>query len=89
MFLIEPQKTNFQCIISGGGAKHKVLLSDLKKELKGIKISTLNIKGLNIDNKESFLMTVLGISSYLNLYNNVPSVTGAKRRVICGKKYEL
>ena len=42
---------------------------------------------INIDNKESFLMAVLGTRSYLNLYNNVPSVTGAKKLTILGKLY--
>ena len=44
--------------------------------------------GLNIDNKEAFLMCLLGYTRIMNIPNNLPSVTGASIETICGTLYE-
>ena len=79
---------NMNVIISGGGIKNKVLFNDIKKELKANKVVLMNYNGINIDNKESFLMCLLGYTRYFNIPNNVPSVTGAKSSLVCGEIYE-
>ena len=48
----------------------------------------MNYNGINIDNKESFLMCLLGYTRFKNIPNNVPSVTGADFEVVCGDLYE-
>ena len=88
LFIDKKYNNNFKIILSGGGVKNKVLLSDLKNELIDYDISLLNLNGLNIDNKESFLMCLLGYTRFKNIPNNVPSVTGANSDVICGDLYE-
>jgi len=74
-------------IVGGGGAKNLILINDLKKSLN-TNIQSIHYNGINIDNKESFLMCVLGCTTYNNIPNNMPSVTGADREVICGELYE-
>jgi len=78
----------YELIISGGGIKNKILLSDLKKNFKGINVSNLDMNGLNIDNKEAFLMCLLGYTKIMNIPNNLPSVTGASMETVCGTLYE-
>ena len=48
----------------------------------------MNLSSINIDNKESFLMCLMGYTRYMNIKNNVPSVTGANINVVCGDIYE-
>ncbi len=74
-------------ILSGGGVKNKVLFDDIKKGLNN-KIILMNYEGINIDNKESFLMCLLGYTRFFNIANNIPSVTGAVNEVVCGEIYE-
>tara|TARA_B110000116_G_C16788401_1_gene562298 strand:+ start:738 stop:1835 length:1098 start_codon:yes stop_codon:yes gene_type:complete len=88
LFISDIYKNNFKIILSGGGVKNKVLLSDLKNEFIDYDISLLNLNGLNIDNKESFLMCLLGYTRFKNIPNNVPSVTGADSEAVCGDLYE-
>ena len=77
-----------ELVVSGGGVKNKILLSDIKKEFQNTKVSKLNMNGLDIDNKEAFLMCLLGYTKIMNIPNNLPSVTGASIETICGKLYE-
>ena len=79
---------NKKIILSGGGVKNKILVKDLKKMLINDEIIEMNYNGINIDNKESFLMSLLGVTAFHNIPNNMPSVTGADKKVICGRLYE-
>ena len=54
----------------------------------GDKSKLRNLRGINIDNKESFLMCLLGYTRFFNIENNIPSVTGAVNKVVCGEIYE-
>ena len=80
---------HYELIISGGGVKNKILLLDIKNEFESINVSKLNMNGLDIDNKEAFLMCLLGYTKILNIPNNLPSVTGASMYTVCGKLYEF
>ncbi len=71
--------------ISGGGAKHRILVEDLKENLSNLFI--MDSCNISVDNKESFLMCVMGYSRIKNLYNNMPSVTGAKKLDVYGEIY--
>ena len=69
------------------GASPEIISKNLA-ELKANKVVLMNYNGINIDNKESFLMCLLGYTRYFNIPNNVPSVTGAKSSLVCGEIYE-
>ena len=43
---------------------------------------------INKDNKEAFLMCLLGYTAYNRIPNNVSKVTGASKEVVCGEIYE-
>ena len=81
------QSEVYQIVVSGGGSKNKMIIDDINREL-GIKVKFLNINGLNIDNKEAFLIAVLGISTYFGLPNNSITVTGCSKELTCGLIYE-
>ncbi|MBI65459.1 MAG: hypothetical protein CMG64_04120 [Candidatus Marinimicrobia bacterium] len=85
-FLDKKEFQNSNIIISGGGAKNLTLVNELKKNNSNI--NSIDYKGININNKESFLMCLLGFTFYNNIFNNMPSVTGAKKKVVCGELYE-
>ena len=62
------------------------LVNELEKNNSNI--NSIDYRGINIDNKESFLMCLLGLTSYNSIFNNMPSVTGAEKKVVCGELYE-
>jgi len=73
-------------VISGGGAHHKLLVNDLKENFSNLYL--MNKYKISVDNKEAFLMAVLGYTCYNNIINNMPSVTGAYQDDIYGEIYE-
>ena len=73
-------------ILSGGGAKHRILVEDLKENLSNL--LTIDSYDISIDAKEAFLMAVMGFSCYKNIPNNMPSVTGASGKHIYGQIYK-
>ncbi len=75
-------------IVSGGGVKNTVLFDDLKNEFKNMKVEKFRFNGLNIDNKEAFLICLLGYTRVHKIENNIPLVTGAKLKTVCGDLYE-
>ena len=82
------KNNEFKIVVSGGGVKNKKLMDDLKNILSIDDISEINYDGINIDNKESFLMCLLGITAFRRIPNNMPSVTGANKKIVCGRIYE-
>ncbi len=79
---------NFILLISGGGANNNMLVADLANLFSKEKIHTSEFFNINIDAKEAFLMAVMGFSRFLNINNNMPSVTGARKYASYGKIYE-
>ena len=79
---------DYSLILSGGGTKNLVLISDLKYFF-GKNISSLK-EFINIDEdiKEGLLMSVMGYCRYKKLNNNMPSVTGANKYDTYGDIYE-
>ena len=88
LFINEKLTDNDKIIISGGGVKNKTLFNDLCSEFKNTNVKKMNLNNINIDNKEAFLMCLMGYTRYMNIENNIPSVTGAKCNVVCGDIYE-
>ena len=73
-------------MISGGGAHHTLLVKDLNENLSNL--CFMDKYKISIDNKESFLMAILGYTCYNKITNNMPSVTGASKYAVYGQKYE-
>jgi len=75
---------NETLLVTGGGA-HNVFLMDL------IKAKNLNLSPADnvlIDNKESLIMSLLGVRFLENKFNVLASVTGAQFNTICGDLYK-
>lgn len=73
--------------VSGGGAKNKTLLSQLKNELPQLKIGFAERDGITTDNKEAFGFAYLAYLRMMNMPGNIPKVTGASEHAILGKIY--
>ena len=80
-----------EIVISGGGVKNNTLIAHLRKlfsvgAYRGMpKITTSDKYGLPWKFKEAMLFALLGYTCYKNIPNNIPSCTGAKKKVILGK----
>ena len=74
--------------ISGGGVKNNLLMNDISKIFNKTKILTSDFFNIDTDVKEAFLMAVMGLARYKKIYNNMPSVTGAKKYDFYGKIYK-
>jgi anhydro-N-acetylmuramic acid kinase len=77
-------KTYLVC--AGGGAENPLLFDLLKKGLAPFSVETIRSRDMNVDSKskEALLMAVLANETIYGGASNVPSATGAKRRIICG-----
>lgn len=75
-----------EVIIGGGGAYNPTLMKFLRKYLpKHIELKTHEDYGISNNFKEVMAFAVLGYCTYYRIPNNVPSCTGAKKRVVLGK----
>lgn len=74
-----------ELIVSGGGAKNKFFMEYLKNGMSEVKVYKSDDFGINGDAKEAIAFAVLGNETIMGHFNNVPSVTGAKKKVILGK----
>lgn len=74
-----------EIIFTGGGAYNKFIINYIKARLPTIKILTFEDIGENSDAKEAIAFTVLGNETLNRSYNNCPSATGAKDKVILGQ----
>jgi anhydro-N-acetylmuramic acid kinase len=73
-------------IIGGGGAYNPALMKFLRQYLpKNIELKTHADYGISNNFKEAMAFALLGYCTYYGIPNNVPSCTGAKKRVILGK----
>ena len=86
--LLPDLNNDFMLIINGGGVYNSLLIEDINKEFNLIENYTSNFFGIHGDTKEAFLMAVMGFARYNKQYNNMPSVTGAKKYASYGKIYE-
>lgn len=68
-----------EVIVSGGGSHNQMIMDILKKELD-CEVTVLD----NTDAYEAFGFAIIGHMTILNKPSNVPSVTGALRKVVLG-----
>lgn len=77
--------TPSEIIFCGGGVHNKRLMNIIKSKLSGISISTTEKHGISSDALEAITFAILANETIHGNYSNLPSVTGAKRKVILGK----
>lgn len=83
---IYPQVGIHEAVICGGGAYNKTLMSMLRTYLpEYIDLTTCEDYGISINYKEVMAFALLGYCAYYGIPNNLPSCTGAKKRVVMGK----
>lgn len=81
---ILPKYDITKAIIGGGGSHNKTLLSYLSTLLPGIDILTQEDIGFSSDAKEALAFVILGNETLHKSFSNVPSATGASKKVLLG-----
>lgn len=75
-----------EVLIGGGGAYNQTLLKFLRQYLpKHVKLKTHEDYGISNNFKEVMAFALLGYCTYYRIPNNLPSCTGAKKRIVLGK----
>jgi anhydro-N-acetylmuramic acid kinase len=74
-------------IVSGGGARNKMLMAMLRERLEplGCQLAASGDFGLPVEAKEAAAFALLAWQTWHHLPGNVPRATGAKRPVILGQ----
>lgn len=73
-------------IIGGGGAYNKTLMKFLRTYLpQRIELKTHEDYGISNNYKEAMAFALLGYCNYYGITSNIPSCTGANKRVVLGK----
>ncbi len=73
-----------EVFVSGGGVFNKALLRMLQELLAPARVTTLEALGMSSDAKEAVAFAVLAYETWHNRAGNMPSATGAKKRVVLG-----
>jgi len=76
--------------ISGGGSRNNFLMTRIEVNLKDMGNTNVIVRnhdslGFNSDAKEGILFAVLAYATFQGIESNVPSCTGAEKKVILGK----
>jgi anhydro-N-acetylmuramic acid kinase len=74
-----------EVIVSGGGAKNRFFLDELRRYFTGARVHLIDEFGISADAKEALCFAILANETFAGNPANLPSVTGAERRVILGK----
>ncbi|MBT9167291.1 MAG: Anhydro-N-acetylmuramic acid kinase [Syntrophomonadaceae bacterium] len=74
-----------EIVLSGGGANNRFLVETLSRDISPIPITRIDRYGIPAEAKEALAFAVLANETVCGRANNVPFVTGARRRVILGK----
>ncbi len=69
----------------GGGARNRFIVEGLKQGLPGIKIDTVKKLGCDPDFVEAVCYAIMGAMTIRGKTGNAPGVTGAWKKVVCGK----
>lgn len=82
---ILPSQTIDEVLVCGGGAHNATLMSMLRERLAPISVGTVAEAGIPVDAREVTCVGIIGNETLLGEPGNVPSATGASRRVIMGQ----
>jgi anhydro-N-acetylmuramic acid kinase len=74
-----------EIILGGGGTHNPTLVRMLADKIAPIPVRTHEAVGMNNDSKEAVAFALLANETLLGRASNLPSVTGASRRVLQGK----
>jgi anhydro-N-acetylmuramic acid kinase len=74
-----------EIIVSGGGAKNRFFLEELGRYFSDSAIRHIGEFGMSVDSKEAVCFAVLANETVAGRPANLPSVTGARKRVVLGK----
>ena len=74
-----------ELIASGGGLRNPQIMAGIAAFLPGVRIRTSNDFGIDSDAKEAIAFAVLAYETWRGRPGNLPSATGARRRVVLGK----
>jgi anhydro-N-acetylmuramic acid kinase len=72
-----------ELIVSGGGSQNEAIMRQLR-QLSQAKLLSIDALGVPADAKEALAFALLAAATLDGEPSNVPSVTGAKRRVVLG-----
>lgn len=83
---IYPQMEIEEVIVGGGGAYNPTLMKYLRHYLpKHVNLKTHDDYGISNNFKEVMAFALLGYCNYYGIPSNLPSCTGASKRVVLGK----
>ena len=75
-----------KAVIGGGGAYNKTMMKFFRSYLPNrIELKTHEDYGISNNYKEAMAFALLGYCNYYNIPSNIPSCTGASKRVVLGK----
>lgn len=74
-----------EVIVSGGGAKNRFFLDELSRYFSSSTIRLIDEFGMSADSKEAVCFGILANETLAGRPANLPSVTGARKRVVLGK----
>lgn len=74
-----------EVIVSGGGARNPTLMHMLRDELRPARVLVSDEVGLSATAKEAVAFAVLAYETWHGRAGNLPSATGATRRVVLGQ----
>jgi anhydro-N-acetylmuramic acid kinase len=74
-----------EIIVSGGGARNRFFLDELRRYFPGSSIRPIDEFGISSDAKEAICFAILAHETIAGNAANLPRVTGARKRVVLGK----
>jgi anhydro-N-acetylmuramic acid kinase len=74
-----------EVILCGGGARNRTLVGMLRERVQPAKVMLTDDFGISADAKEAVSFAILAAETIRGAAGNVPSATGADRRVVLGK----
>lgn len=74
-----------ELIVSGGGMKNRYIMGALENYFRQTRVKAIDELGISSEAKEAICFAILANECLAGNPANMPSVTGAKRRVVLGK----
>jgi anhydro-N-acetylmuramic acid kinase len=74
-----------EIIVSGGGAKNRFFVEELRRYFAGVPVRPVDEFGMSGDAKEAICFAILANETIAGTPTNLPRVTGASRKVVLGK----
>ena len=88
LHFIKPVSKITFLVVTGGGARNPTLMNRLKEKfsIENVIVKTMEDFGINSDAVEAMAFAFFAYETFFRKQPvNIPAVTGAKRKVICGK----